>query len=258
MTSTSPASPESASTPISEQFARAALMVERYLLPWIYFWLASTKIKSIYLRFLVVQRILSTPGMHGTSWPIFWAAMTRDILLTCLCVFIGLTLFITRKPVQLPKNLSHLTIPVAMSFYFFLYPLVDHLPLGLRENLVPFEWRVPAAAIAVLLALTGYAISLWGLFYLRRSFAIFVAVRDVVSGGPYAHVRHPMYLGYIFELAGILLSSFSPAMLVLGVGFLLLMSKRAGLEEARLCEASPAYAEYIKRTGRFFPRLSDR
>jgi len=84
---------------------------------------------------------------------------------------------------------------------------------------------------------------------------LLVAVREVVSGGPYAYVRHPMYLGYIFELSGLVLSSFSLGMLAAAAGFLGLMVMRARLEEARLIEACPAYRDYMKRTGFLFPRL---
>jgi protein-S-isoprenylcysteine O-methyltransferase Ste14 len=82
-----------------------------------------------------------------------------------------------------------------------------------------------------------------------------VAVREVVSGGPYAYVRHPMYLGYIFELSGLVLASFSIGMFLAAAGFLSLMIVRARLEEGRIIEACPAYRDYMQRTGFLFPRF---
>jgi len=98
-------------------------------------------------------------------------------------------------------------------------------------------------------------VALWGLLYLRRSFALFVAVREVVSGGPYTWVRHPMYLGYLLEVTGLVLSSLSLGMLILGFGFVLLMVIRARLEEQRLLEACPAYRDYMSRTGFIIPHF---
>jgi len=109
-----------------------------------------------------------------------------------------------------------------------------------------------------MVSMVGYAISLWGLCSLGRSFAIFVAVRRVVTGGPYNYVRHPMYLGYLFELIGLLLSSFSLGMLFLGAGFVFLMVMRARLEEERLIEAYPAYRDYMQHTGFLFPRFGSK
>jgi protein-S-isoprenylcysteine O-methyltransferase Ste14 len=109
--------------------------------------------------------------------------------------------------------------------------------------------------VAGFLAIVGYGIALWGISYLRRSFALMVAVREVVSGGPYAYVRHPMYLGYIFELSGLVLASCSLGMLLAAAGFICLMVVRARLEEGRLIEVSPEYRDYMKRTGFLFPRF---
>jgi protein-S-isoprenylcysteine O-methyltransferase Ste14 len=107
----------------------------------------------------------------------------------------------------------------------------------------------------VVLSVIGYSIALWAIFYLRRSFAIFVSVRDIVSKGPYAYVRHPIYLGYLFDLCGFALAGFSVAILLLGCGFVLLLVERARMEEEKLCEASAPYRQYASRTGFLFPRF---
>ena len=247
---------EDSSTPISESAARFALWAERYLLPWIFFYLAWTDIKGVFSSYERVQKMIHM-GYSGVSIPLFFAQITRNVLLCWLLTFFGLTLFISRRPVHLPKKLVHITVPLAMSYYFFLYQGLNYLPRewGMNVNLLPVSLQIPASAVAVFLAIIGYAISLWGIAYLRRSFALMVAVREVVSGGPYAYVRHPMYLGYIFELAGLVLASFSTGMFIAAAGFLALMVVRARLEEARIIEACPAYRDYMQRTGFLFPRF---
>jgi protein-S-isoprenylcysteine O-methyltransferase Ste14 len=100
----------------------------------------------------------------------------------------------------------------------------------------------------------GYSISIWALCYLRRSFALLVAVRTVVLGGPYAYVRHPIYLGYALDLLGLLLVTGSLGWMLLGAGFATLMIYRARIEEQKLSEASSEYRQYIKQTAFLFPR----
>jgi len=91
-----------------------------------------------------------------------------------LAVFMAFTLLLNRRATHLPKNLIQITVPLAMSYYLFLYGTVNLMPLELRENLMSVEWQVPAAVAAVVVSMVGYAISLWGLCSLGRSFAIFV------------------------------------------------------------------------------------
>ena len=80
-------------------------------------------------------------------------------------------------------------------------------------------------------------------------------VRKVILDGPYQWVRHPIYLGYICMLAGLVLANFSAAYFILVPIHIALLLYRARLEEARLSEHSAEYREYMKRTGFIFPRL---
>lgn len=59
----------------------------------------------------------------------------------------------------------------------------------------------------VALQLAGLSIALWGLLTLGRSFGIAPADRGLVKAGPYRLVRHPIYLGELIGLVGILLSA---------------------------------------------------
>ena len=80
-------------------------------------------------------------------------------------------------------------------------------------------------------------------------------MKQVVLHGAYRWVRHPMYAGYLGLLAGLALANASAAFLVLVPVHMFLLLYRARLEEVRLCEFSPEYGEYRKRTGFIFPKL---
>ena len=243
--------PANSEQPISPGFVKAALAVERYVLPWAYGFFAWQRVGLGLAHYATYRRLTD-----ASSQSIAMAALTKDLLLILLMLFTGVTLLFSRAPVTLPDRLKHLIVPVAMSYYFFLYGMVDRLPAPLRESLLPPGWLVPAAVGGLLLSLLGYAVSIWALVHLGRSFAVFVSVRKVVATGPYAYVRHPIYLGYAIDLCGLLLTSFSPAMLILGAGFVAFLVIRARLEEEMLSAADAGYRESVTRTGFLLPRLS--
>lgn len=57
----------------------------------------------------------------------------------------------------------------------------------------------------VVFMLAGLVLSLGAKFSLRRSFGVVAANRGIKTGGMYAAVRHPMYLGYFLVNAGALM-----------------------------------------------------
>jgi protein-S-isoprenylcysteine O-methyltransferase Ste14 len=69
----------------------------------------------------------------------------------------------------------------------------------------------------------------------------------VISTGPYAHVRHPMYAAALLLFLGTPLWLGSLLGLAIGAGFSLLMALRAVLEERTLAQELPGYAEYRQR-----------
>ena len=252
--------PAASDRPITPGVAKAALTIERYVLPWAYGYFAWQRVGpglehyAAYRRLSAAGAQLAEPMLASVAA----AAAAKDLLLFLLMAFTGVTLLFSRAPVTLPSRLKHLIVPVAMSYYFFLYGMADRLPAALRQNMLPSGWQIPAAVTGLLLSLLGYAVSIWALVHLGRSFAMLVSVRKVVATGPYAYVRHPIYLGYVIDLCGLLLTSFSPAMLLLGAGFVAFLIVRARLEEEMLCATDAGYRESSARTGFLLPRFSGR
>jgi protein-S-isoprenylcysteine O-methyltransferase Ste14 len=89
---------------------------------------------------------------------------------------------------------------------------------------------------------------------LARSYGIVAADRGLVTGGPYAVVRHPLYSAYIVGGIGYLMQSLSiwnAAVDVIAVAWQLV---RIRAEERHL--DSPAYAAYRTRVRwRLYPKL---
>jgi protein-S-isoprenylcysteine O-methyltransferase Ste14 len=113
------------------------------------------------------------------------------------------------------------------------------------------DWLVLPADI---LATAGLAYAVWGLAYLRRSFSIIPEARRLVTGGPYAFSRHPVYLGEIVTAIGINLATAGLASALAVLYFVICEVLRMGWEEGVLERAFPnEYPAYAKRVPRYAP-----
>jgi len=115
-------------------------------------------------------------------------------------------------------------------------------------------------AIGCALGLLGIAMRVWGCGHLRKN-------QDVVTSGPYAHVKNPLYVGTFLLALGGVLAAGSPAMpalllwTALGPLFLVLwfayyMPKKQRIEGSRLRKHfGSAYDEYDRAVPAFVPSL---
>ena len=190
--------------------------------------------------------VLVASLLHNFARPVL--LITFDLL----CAF--LIAFRTRLQYR-PRELREVLIPLCGTFCMALLPLSVHLPdwLSARPSL-PAAGSQILLLVGIGLALAGQLLALYGIAHLRRNFAIFVEVRDVVLTGPYRHVRHPLYSGEIAMAAGAVLM-FPSAVGVAAVAALVFFQQlRARMEEAALGRASAEYARRIAQTGAFLPR----
>ncbi len=109
---------------------------------------------------------------------------------------------------------------------------------------------------AIILISAGYIIRFWANGY-RKGFNKISSV-SFVDCGPYAHLRHPLYLGNMMIISGLLMNCFSGIMNYIGpVLNIIILYLIAVLEEKKLLSALGApYQEYLNRVPRrFIPRI---
>ena len=126
-----------------------------------------------------------------------------------------------------------------------------------------FHWsEIPVAlqvAGVVLICLGCYVV--WLTFRANSYAAPVIKIQKerghlVVSTGPYAYVRHPMYAGALLFIAGVPLLLGSWWGLAAGAGLVLLIALRAVLEERTLTAELAGYADYAARVRyRLVPHL---
>lgn len=131
-------------------------------------------------------------------------------------------------------------------------PFATFLPFAL-----PFlaAGGVPASLVLVgdALLVTGLAWSVWSIRCLDRNLSVVAQAREVVQTGPYAWVRHPLYLGELVAMLGLALTLGGVLPLFAWVLLVGLQAYRAVHEEALLVRVLPPYAAYQQRTARIVP-----
>jgi protein-S-isoprenylcysteine O-methyltransferase Ste14 len=137
-----------------------------------------------------------------------------------------------------------------------LFPLLLALPFAwlafIALDAVRFHW----SSIPVWVQVIGAAILLFSFRLLFLTFrensylSTVVRIQEdrghkVVSSGPYRYVRHPMYSAFIPFMVGTPLLLGSWYGVLLGLGFMVVLARRAVLEESTLREELQGYADYM-------------
>lgn len=131
--------------------------------------------------------------------------------------------------------------------------------LGLLGVSVPSPWAAPLTGVGLALMVLGGVFNVVGRIHLSSNWANQIHIYEghwLVTTGPFAVVRHPLYASLIWMFLGgaLVYSNLAALLLTLGV-FVPMMYVRAKKEDALLGEAFGAeYEAYRRRTGMLFPR----
>ena len=121
--------------------------------------------------------------------------------------------------------------------------------------LPPQEISTTLYTISLLSLIGGTAFAVIAVLALARSISIMPEARQLVTRGPYALVRHPLYVGEMVATFGLALQYLMPwALLLFGV-HCLFQFQRMKYEERVLLQAFPHYGNYMARTARLVPRV---
>jgi protein-S-isoprenylcysteine O-methyltransferase Ste14 len=114
--------------------------------------------------------------------------------------------------------------------------------------------------MGIALCATGTILISWTLSSLGKNLTDTVVTREahtLVTRGPYRWVRHPFYVSVTLFILGNSLAAANWFFLATGCVVLALLLIRTRTEEEKMvARFGDDYRGYMKRTGRFFPRLS--
>ncbi len=122
--------------------------------------------------------------------------------------------------------------------------------------------RLAALVLGVLLYFPGMVLALWGRLTLGEMYNVssgfgaqLYADQRLVTRGPYAFVRHPMYLGLLLaSLGGLLLYRTWTLLFLLSNALMVLLFRGRREEQALAAEFGEQWLEYCRRVPFLIPR----
>jgi protein-S-isoprenylcysteine O-methyltransferase Ste14 len=199
----------------------------------------------LYFSFAALAKAMSikTLVMGNAPAPDNWLLLLLSDLASLMFLCLVVVLAVVRlKPSRRAEGIEPRLTAMAATYLLLPLVMVDGGP--------------PSMAVAVAgtcLVALGSALSVYVLAWLGQSFSIMAEARRLVTGGPYAIVRHPLYVTEALAVLGVVLLHWSLiAVLLFGLQWCLQL-RRMWNEEAVLRAAFPDYAAYAERTPRWFP-----
>ncbi len=162
-------------------------------------------------------------------------------------VFVLMTVFLTVRRLPPKSSAAGIEPRVTAVAGTFILMVLAVVPAGATSSAVRFTSAV--------LIVAGTLSSIFCLYWLGRSFSVMATARRLVVRGPYAFVRHPLYLAEAVTTTGIILSNWSAAALAIGGAWWILQYRRSVNEEAILRATFPEYDDYTRLVPRFVPHF---
>jgi len=203
-------------------------------------------------------------SLEAAERTVRWAgALAVTLALACILWGIARAL---RRPRGRATGLAHRTARLP---FYLLAAVLFFTPCILLWQPLPLKLSAPARtvvlALGALLLFPGLALSLWGritlgeMYHVSSSTGVQLhADHRLVTHGPFAAVRHPMYLGLIVAATGGLLIYRTWTLVFLVLAFLGLSSRARREDEALAAEFGEEWEAYRRRVPGWIPRIRGR
>ena len=203
--------------------------------------------------FVITMGALLFVSAGTLHWPSAWVFLVTSALLGPLCgwwlyrIDPGLLAERLRPVIQREQPRADKGFIIT----FIAAILAWLITIGLDRRAVASDVPLALQALGFVLYIACTLFTMW--VFRENSFAAPVVklqanrAQHVISTGPYAHVRHPMYSGMIMFFAGVPLLLGSWWGLAVAPVLLALLSVRIHIEERTLRAGLPGYADYAAR-----------
>lgn len=110
--------------------------------------------------------------------------------------------------------------------------------------------------LGVGLCLVGFGFAFWARIHIGRNWGMPMSLRqghELVTSGPYSHVRHPIYSGLMLAMIGSALAVGVPWLLLFVLYFTYFIVSARSEEKMMLAQFPDAYPAYRRRTKMLIP-----
>jgi protein-S-isoprenylcysteine O-methyltransferase Ste14 len=131
------------------------------------------------------------------------------------------------------------------------HPLSDYF-----ASIYYFHSLSVVGIIGAVLCVLGVAYAIWARVHLGKEWSSYPTLKEnhkLITSGPYAYVRHPIYTGVLIAALGSALAGGLPWLLAFAIGLAVFL-RRVRIEENLMTKQFPdQYPEYKKRTRALVP-----
>jgi len=139
---------------------------------------------------------------------------------------------------------------------WFLLQMILFGVILVAPRIIPVTFPSWLQGLGVLLLAAGGVFGTWGMVALGRNLTPFpkpIEGGELVTSGPYARVRHPIYTGLILGTLGWALFRANLTGVALAVALFIFFDLKSRQEERWLVEAYAGYTEYQRRVRKLIP-----
>jgi protein-S-isoprenylcysteine O-methyltransferase Ste14 len=141
-----------------------------------------------------------------------------------------------------------------------LFMLIRHHALAARITWIgrplPLHAGVAAQWLGVGLCVIGFAFAFWARAHIGRNWGMPMSLRQghaLVTSGPYAYVRHPIYTGLMIAMIGSALTLGAISLAIFALCFAYFVVSARTEEKMMLAQFPDAYPAYRRRTRMLIP-----
>lgn len=195
------------------------------------------------IEYHVIKHLAAYIGQHGGALDAVFVAnvLARIAVVVFLATFMAFVI-IRSRPVSKAPGLGPRLAAFVGSYLMMALPMFPSSEMSLSTSVL---------SAALILVGDGFAVYI--LFWLGRSTSIMAEARKLVTKGPYAVIRNPLYVAEEIAVFGTYLQFASPWTTALLIVHVYLQLRRMHYEEQILRRTFAEYEDYARRTPRLIP-----
>ena len=161
----------------------------------------------------------------------------------------------TEERIETPKSFKTFYIYLLLSSAF----AIVVFPNWTSPIFLQLYQSVETGWTGLVIAMVGMALFVWAMVHLSAHYSPCYDAKlpsQIVSTGPYAMIRHPVYTANLLLILGVAVSTGSVWTMLNFIGLFAFYIHCAKIEEKALAQRFESYEYYLGQTGRFVPRLA--